>query len=239
MSTQADHEILSQFALPLVPPLENGDHLSREEFERRWESMPGLKNAELIEGVVLMAAAVRYRFHGRPHARLAAWLVIYADETPGVEGADNASVRLDETNMPQPDLLLRIDEKCDGQSTETGDGHLQGAPELIAEIAASSASYDLHEKRAVYLRCGVREYLVWRVLDRQFDWFVLREGSYAQLTAGQDGILRSETFPGLWLDAAALLRGDGRGLRRTLERGIASPQHAEFVAQLQRSKKET
>lgn len=233
MSTQSNQQLSTHVALPLVPPLENGDHLSREEFERRWEAMPGLKNAELIEGVVHMAAALRFRWHGNPHARLAAWLVIFTDETPGVEAADNASVRLDETNMPQPDLLLRIDEKCGGQSTETSDGHLDGAPELVAEIAASSASFDLHEKLAVYRRCGVREYLVWRVLDQQFDWFVLREGQYAQLEPGQDSVLRSETFPGLWLDAAALLRGDGLGVRRVLDQGLASPEHGEFVARLQ------
>jgi Uma2 family endonuclease len=166
MSTQSNLHPVPHVALPPVPPLENGDHLSREEFERRWEAMPGLQNAELIEGVVRMAAALRIRWHGNPHLRLAAWLSNYADETPGVEGADNASVRLDEMNMPQPDLLLRIHEKCGGQSTETGDGHLVGAPELIAEVAASSASFDLHEKLAVYQRCGVREYLVWRVRKR-------------------------------------------------------------------------
>jgi len=37
---------------PRVLPLEPGDHLTREEFERRYDATPGLKKAELIEGVV-------------------------------------------------------------------------------------------------------------------------------------------------------------------------------------------
>lgn len=232
MSTQSEHELTPPLAFRLSPPLENGDHLSREEFERRWEAMPGLKKAELIEGVVHMAAALRFRGHGNPHARLSAWLVNYADATPGVEAADNTSVRMDATSMPQPDLLLRIERACGGQSTESNDDYIEGAPELIAEIAASSASSDLHEKLALYERSGVREYLVWRVLDQQFDWFVLREGSYERLEAGSDSILRSETFPGLWLDTAALLRNDGLGVRKVLDLGLASPAHAEFAAEL-------
>lgn len=33
-------------------PLENGDRLSRFEFEHRYQAMPELKKAELVEGVV-------------------------------------------------------------------------------------------------------------------------------------------------------------------------------------------
>jgi Uma2 family endonuclease len=238
MSTQSKHELTTPFALPLVPPLENGDHLTCEEFLRRWDAMPSLKHAELIEGVVHMAAALRIRFHGNPHFRLSVWLGNYVDATSGVEGADNTSVRFDGMNMPQPDLLLRIEDECGGQSRVGSDGHLDRAPELIAEIAASSASQDLHEKLEVYERNGVREYLGWRVLELQFDWRVLRGERYELLEAGQDGILRSETFPGLWLDAAALLRGDGLAVRRILDQGLASPEHAAFVANLQARKAE-
>jgi Uma2 family endonuclease len=229
MSTQISREIPRAIALPRLPPLENGDHLTRAEFERRWDAMPGLKHAELIEGVVYMAAALRAEFHGVPHARLIGWLVNYQDSTPGVQVADSSSVRLDDSNMPQPDAMLWIE---GGQSELDGEGYTIGAPELVAEVSASSASYDLHEKKAVYLRHGVREYLVWRVLERQVDWFVLREGSYVGPAAGPDGVLRSEVFPGLWLDVAALLRGDGKAVRHVLEQGMATREHAEFVARL-------
>jgi Uma2 family endonuclease len=232
MSIQTTDSSFAHVPFPRVPPLEAGDHLTREEFERRWEAMPGLKNAELIEGVVHMAAAVRAGFHGQPHGRLVFWLGGYEVATPGLQLCDNTSIRLDSTNVPQPDALLRVCDECGGHSSLSSDDYIIGPPELVAEIAASSASYDLHEKKAVYLRHGVREYLVWRVLERQFDWFVLRDGEYASLAAGQDGVLRSEVFPGLWLDSAALLRGDGKTVRRVLEQGLAAPEHAEFVAAL-------
>ena len=41
-------------------PLENGDRLTRAEFERRYAAMPRLKKAELIEGIVYVPSPVRY-----------------------------------------------------------------------------------------------------------------------------------------------------------------------------------
>ena len=43
---------------PRILPLEHGDHLTREEFERRYEAMPHVRKAELIEGVVYMPSPV-------------------------------------------------------------------------------------------------------------------------------------------------------------------------------------
>src|SRR2546426_7091508 len=87
---------------PPVPPLETGDHLTRAEFERRYEAMPHLKKAELIEGVVLMPSPARLRRHARPHAHLIAWLVQYETGTPGIVVGDNGTARLDLDNEPQP-----------------------------------------------------------------------------------------------------------------------------------------
>jgi Uma2 family endonuclease len=161
-----------------VPALENGDRLTRTEFERRYEAMPHLKKAELIEGVVYVPSPVRHRQHGAPHAHLIVWLGQYVAHTPGVEVGDNSSVRLDLDNEPQPDALLFIDPACGGQVRLSEDGIIEGAPELVAEVASSSVSYDLHAKLHVYRRNGVCEYLVWRVLDQEVDWFVLRDGQY-------------------------------------------------------------
>src|SRR5438309_5414887 len=149
-----------------IPPLENGDRLRRPEFERRYDAMPGLKKAELIEGVVYMPSPVSVD-HDGPHFDLIGWLATYRVMTPGVRGGDNGSLRLDLDNMPQPDAYLRVLEACGGQSRIDAEGYVEGAPELIAEVAATSASYDLHAKLHVYRRNGVREYIVWRVLDRQ------------------------------------------------------------------------
>jgi Uma2 family endonuclease len=111
---------------------------------------------------------------------------------------------------------------------------IAGAPDLVAEVAASSASYDLHDKLAAYEKNGVREYIVWRVLDRDIDWFVLRDGGYERLAPEPDGTLHSTIFPGLWLDPAAMLRGDLATVLAVVENGIASSDHAEFAASLQR-----
>jgi Uma2 family endonuclease len=215
-----------------VPPLEPGDRLTREEFERRYEAMPHLKKAELIEGVVYMPSPLRFRRHGRPNRHLSTWLGTYEAATPGVEGADNATARLDLENEPQPDALLLIDPARGGQARISADDHIEAAPELVAEVAASSASYDLHTKLDVYRRNGVREYIVWRVLDRQIDWFALRGDRYERLAPGPDGLLRSEVFPGLWLDPEALLRGDLARVLAVVQQGTASPEHAAFVAGL-------
>jgi len=215
-----------------VPPLENGDTLTRVEFERRYEAMPHLKKAELIEGVVYVPSPVRHSYHGHQHTRLIGWLVQYEAHTPGVEASDNVTVRLDLDNEPQPDALLFIDPACGGQARIDADGYIEDAPELVAEVAASSASYDLHAKLRVYRRNGVREYIVWRVLDQEIDWFVLRAGQYERLPLDAEGRYRSEVFPGLWLDPVALLRGDLATVLAVVQRGLASPEHAAFAARL-------
>lgn len=215
-----------------ILPLEPGDRLTRAEFERRYEAMPHLIKAELIEGVVYMPSPVRQRRHGRPHAHLIAWLVQYEAGTPGVEVGDNSTARLDLDNEPQPDALLLIDPARGGQARIGTDDYIEGAPELVAEVASSSASYDLHTKLHVYRRSGVREYIVWRVLEQAVDWFVLRDGQYEQLLPGSDGVLRSEVFAGLWLDLAALLRGDIAAVLTAVQQGMASPEHGAYVARM-------
>jgi Uma2 family endonuclease len=217
---------------PCVPSLENGDRLSRDEFERRYEAMPHLKKAELIEGIVYMPSPVRYRHHGAPHAHLIGWLVQYAAGTPGVSVSDNSTVRLDLDNEPQPDALLRIDPTCGGQTRDSSDDYIEGSPELVAEVASSSVSYDLHAKLHVYRRNGVREYIVWRVGERAIDWFVLRAGQYERAPVDAHGLVRSAVFPGLWLDPAALLRGDLATVLAIVQQGLGSPEHATFVARL-------
>ena len=150
----------------------------------------------------------------------------------GSRRADNSTVRLDLDNEPQPDAFLFIDPARGGQARISQDDYLEGAPELVAEVASSSASYDLHVKLHVYRRSGVREYLVWRVLDRQIDWFVLREGRYEPLAPGSDGILKSTVFPGLWLDPSALLSGDLARVLAVVGEGCSTAEHQAFVKSL-------
>jgi Uma2 family endonuclease len=213
-----------------IPPLENGDKLTRHEFERRYHAMPNLKKAELIEGVVYVASPVRAKQHGKPHARIMTWLGTYEAATPGVEALDNSTMLIDTDNEPQPDALLRIE--TGGQSRINKDDYVEGAPELIVEIAASSASYDVHEKLKVYRRNQVQEYLIWRVYDYQFDWFRLQKGEYIQLQPNADNIICSQVFPGLWLDKIALLAGDLGKVLTAVQQGLTTPEHSDFISRL-------
>ncbi len=233
-----------------IPPLRNGDHLNADEFLRRYEAMPYLKKAELIEGVVYIpspddplsvqgglpiSSPVSIENQSAPHFDLIGWLAFYRSATLGTLGGDNGTIRLDQRNIPQPDALLLIRESHGGQSRIGDDDYLQGAPELVAEVAYSSVSKDLHEKAEIYRRNGAREYVVWRVEDRAIDWLILREGRYERLAPAEDGILRSEIFPGLWLDAEALLRGDLAAVFGAVQRGLATPEHPAFVERLRRA----
>ncbi|MGB7442594.1 MAG: Uma2 family endonuclease [Coleofasciculaceae cyanobacterium] len=220
------------FSQQLIPALENGDRLSRFEFERRYQLMPQVKKAELIEGVVYVASPLRYNRHGKPHSQVMTWLGVYGAATPGVELADNATVRLDLDNEPQPDAMLRLNENCGGRSRISDDDYVEGAPELIVEIAASSASYDLHDKLHAYRRNGVREYLVWLVQEGEFRWYVLDQGEYRQQQPDSFGVSSSPFFAGLRLDVQALLRGDMQRVLTVLQEGLNGEKHGLFVEQL-------
>lgn len=188
-----------------TPPLQAGDSLTRTEFERRYAAMPKLKKAELIEGIVYMAAPVRAAVQGISHVKLSTLLQVYATRYPGLIVADNSTVRLDTFNEPQPDLLLMRE---NGKATIDAEGYINGAPELIAEIAASSVSYDLHQKKRTYLRAGVKEYLVWLTDENRLIWWQFDDGEFIEISPDAEGILTSPTFPGLVIDSAALTSGD-------------------------------
>lgn len=215
-----------------IPPLENGDRLNRYEFERRYNSRPNPKKAELIEGIVYMAAALRFKSHGQPHSWIIGWLVAYEAMTPGVAVGIEPTVRLDIDNEPQPDAVLLIKPEAGGQAQLSDDDYIEGAPELIVEIAASSVAIDLHAKKQAYRRNGVKEYIVWQVLDQKISWFYLEEGEYLDLTADADGILQSRIFPGLWLAVTDLLAGNMQRVLEVLQEGAQSPEHTEFIQKL-------
>jgi hypothetical protein len=215
-----------------TPPLENGDRLTRAEFERRYDAMPHLKKAELIEGVVHMPSPVRHDHHGGPHILLDGVFMVYSAATPGVDASDNASIRLDTDNMPQPDGILFVRPDHGGRVRIDADGYISGAPDLVGEISASTVSIDLGTKLTVFRRNQVQEYVVWRVLDQAVDWFAWRQGNYERLPMSPDGIVKSEVFPGLWLDVPALLRRDGQRVIEVLHEGLRSPEHQQFVDRL-------
>lgn len=215
-----------------TPPLESGDRLTRHEFERRYSTIPGIKKAELIEGVVYVASPLRFTNHAEPHGLIITWLGTYQASTPKVKMGIEPTLRLDLDNEPQPDGVLFIDSVVGGQAQLSDDDYIEGAPELVVEIAASSAAYDLYDKKNAYRRNGVQEYIVWQIYENKLDWFELSEGEYRPLEPDNEGVVRSHIFPGLWLAATALLEGKMTQVLAVLQQGLNSPEHTEFVQQL-------
>ena len=179
-----------------------------------------------------MPSPVHLNDHGSPHIVASHWVGSYWLATPGTQAADNSTVRLDKANVTQPDVLLLVQHRYGGQARVSADDYLEGAPELVIEIAASSASYDTNAKLRAYQRNGVREYVVWLVEKQQVDWYILRGKKYDRLAPSPTGLLCSEAFPGLWLDTVALFAGDYNKVMAVLQQGIADPSHAAFVAEL-------
>ncbi|MBM3835377.1 MAG: Uma2 family endonuclease [Verrucomicrobia bacterium] len=212
--------------------MESDDRLTRTEFERRYKARPHIKKAELIEGVVHMPSSAKIKRHGVPQSGIVGWLLFYAAHTPGVQVGDNATVRLDLDNEPQPDAILRILPEAGGQSSDSTDDYVEGAPEFPAEVASSSASCDLHQKKNAYRRNRVLEYLVWITGEQRLFWWGLRDEQYMPLGPDENGLIKSAVFPGVWLDVAALWRKDFARVLECVGQGVASKEHAEFVARL-------
>jgi Uma2 family endonuclease len=193
--------------------LENGDRLNRVEFERRYTAS-NIKKAELIEGLVYVASPLRFTPHAEPHGRIIGWLIAYQAMMTGLKVGIEPTVRLDADNEPQPDAVLF---RLGGNAQVDEDGYITGSPELIVEIAASTVSYDLHAKKRSYERNGVKEYIVWRTLDQQIDWFILENGQYVELTPDAAGIMHSREFEGLRLNVTAILNGDMSAVLKILQ----------------------
>lgn len=209
--------------------LRSGDSMTREEFHQLYEKMPEDFKAELLGGIVYVASPLK-NLHSKNHMRLSSIFDAYEAATPGVQAGDNATVFLSKTDEVQPDLFLRILPKHGGQTRDTNDGYIAGAPELIGEIAYSSRSVDLHIKRKRYAKAGVIEYLVVCLDPREIYWFDFRTGR--TLEPDSCGILRSRVFPGLWVGSDALIDLEYAELMETLKQGLATSDHLAFVNRL-------
>jgi Uma2 family endonuclease len=204
--------------------------MTRAEFHYIYDKMPDDFRAELVGGVVYYVASPLKRPHGKGHLHLGGVLAIYEAHTPGTEALDNTTILLGDDGEPQPDLCIRILPEFGGQSQTSDDNYVVGAPEFVLEVAASSRAIDLHAKYDDYRRYGVLEYLVVCIQERQLRWFDLQADSELDINA--DKILRSHTFPGLWIDSEALWTDDPARLQATLQHGLATPEHAEFAREL-------
>ena len=214
--------------------LHNGDRMTQDEFHRVYAKMPEHVKAELIGGIVYVASPLGLP-HGRTDPALISVMFMYCGRTPGVEVCSNTTIKLGHKSEPQPDTFLRVLPEYGGQSRTTDDEYVEGAPELVAEVAHSSRSIDLGAKRADYARNGVREYIVLSVEDQKVFWFDLAQDR--ELSIPEDGILRSLMFPGLWIDIQGLLARNSLRLMSTLDKGLVSAEHANFVATLEENRR--
>jgi len=221
-----------------LPPLMNGDHLDQKTFHERYEAMPPNVCAELIGGIVFMSSP-QLKPHGRHHLRFSRLLDEYEEATPGTEGFVNSTSILGPDSELQPDGCLLILPEYGGQSWDDKRCCIIGAPEWIGEISDSTESIDLRRKKKDYEKAGVREYMVAALRSREVFWFIRRHGKFKALAPGPDGVFRSEVFPGLWLDPAALLRRERKQMLAVLRQGLASPEHAAFVAKLAAKQRST
>jgi hypothetical protein len=210
---------------------QQGDRLSREEFLERWESMPEIKNAELIDGIVYISSPVSVA-HGNFDDPTHLLLSTFAARTPGCKCLPNVTWLMLES-APQPDEALYILPEYGGR-VRVRRGFAVGAPELAAEISHSSRSYDLGPKLALYQRAEVREYVAVLIEERRIEWRILEQGSYRLMEPDSDGIFRSRVFPGLWVDSTAFWREDAAGLLTVLDQGLQSEEHVSFLESLQR-----
>ena len=230
-----------------VAELRTGACLSQPVFHAVYERTPPGFKAELVEGVVFMASPLSRR-HGTRHVKFGSILSLYEDATPGVEAADNTSVVCTGLAESQPDLYMRVRRDHGGrsrtfsqvegvrvESDDDGD-HLTTGPEFVLEVAKSSLTLDLNGKRRDYRAGGVEEYVVADIQNRRLVWFHFAAGTDAAAPVPEDGVVRSRSLPGLWLDGPALFRGDGLTARKTLDAGLATPEHAVFIERLAAAK---
>jgi Uma2 family endonuclease len=131
-----------------------------------------------------------------------------------------------------------------GQSRISDDDYVEDAPELMVEVAHSSAgseatecspervAYDLHDKKRASRRNGVQEYLVWQIEEAQVDWFASEEGTYLSLSVGADGRIESRAFPGLVLEVDALLSNNFDTVPAALQEQTGTEAHQAFIDRL-------
>lgn len=212
-----------------IPPLRDGDRLTADEFHRRYEAMPHIINANLINGVVYVTPHFRCA-HGEANATLCGLFGSYTRRLHGIQELINITWRVDAHNEPQPNFVARYTSRRNGNSRYDSDGFLTGVPEFVGEIADDdTVELDAGPKRELYQRIGVREYFLWRVREKRIDWWGLVDGIYQPVPTDHAGVAHSRVFPGFRVNIPVLLRDDARQVADTIDTGLASPEYQAFA----------
>jgi Uma2 family endonuclease len=208
--------------------------MKQPEFHRRYQACPEDEKFELVGGTVYMASPLR-QAHSDYDDEVGFALGLYRRATLGVQVTHNATTILGEESEPQPDLALRVLPEYAGQSRDTEDDYIEGPPELLVKIAYSTRAIDMNQKRRDYRRAGIVEYLVLCIEEQELHWFHFP--SKQRIRPNRQGISCSRIFPGLWLDARALLAKDSARVEEVVRQGLASDEYTAFVARLERARR--
>jgi Uma2 family endonuclease len=114
----------------------------------------------------------------------------------------SVDVIFDDGNVYQPDVVY-----VSGERTEKiVKDRLYGAPDLAIEILSpSNAYYDLRQKKAIYEKYGVKEYIIIDPMEQIAECYILSEGQYVlHQEAKELEKLNSVTIPGLVFDVKKL-----------------------------------
>ena len=216
----------------VIPPgLVTGERMSVDEFLRRWEELPDLKKAELVDGIVYVPSPLSLE-HGSLDSLIIWWLAHYAHATPGCKAGNNSTwLMLVAHRNPMP--------SCGSCPRTVGSRGRErqfgaGAPELAVEVCVTSTEVDFGPKLKLYERAGVREYITIELFGQRIVWRMLENAVYVAQQVPSDGVLRSQVFPGLWLDVAAFWDDDGAKMLAALNAGLSSEDHQRFVERLRR-----
>lgn len=219
-----------------TPLLFDGQRLDQPSFHELYLQTPEKFRAELIDGVVYLRNGRVSAAHGEAHASLIWWLGLYSMETPGTTGLGRVTILLGPRSELEPDTTLLIDPESGGWTHTNQEGLLVGSPELVVEVSDDTLDIDMGDKKNDYERAGAAEYLLFDVPHRKIRWYAHREGRFVPLPRVDGGLYQSHAFPGLWLDEVALLRGDYKAVMAVLQRGLESPEHADFVERLEQNR---
>ena len=231
-----------QRRVPEADRLRDGERIPPDEFRRRCGVLEAVGvdfRVEYVNGVVRMMPPPNFAGHTHPIRVMQGLLSAYTRQTPGVIDYTESGVTLpvEETSADvSPDLCLVVQPGRGGQMSVDDAGYFVGPPELVVEVANSSLSYDLGEKRDLYEAAGVQEYLVHATRERRL-LMMRRDGDrFRTVMPDADGVLASRIFPGLVFDTAAIIADDIAAAEATLDRVMQSPEvaaaHQNLVASL-------
>lgn len=155
------------------------------------------------------------------------WLCQYRRSTPCVESLGRVSIFLDPTTEIETTAAMWLTPGADDRPRWQ---RCEGVPELLVEVTATVHNKVFRRRLRVYEQSEIHELLVVTGDPRDTALYARENGRFARVSPADDGSYRSRVFPGLWLDPSALFSDEWNEMAACLDRGMATEEHAAFVA---------